>query len=298
MYNPKSKFNSLNGAHMSWLYGPESVPKILNLLNEINTQQSGTYNPWEAFLKGTESEIVLEESLKLHPRETTFFEFANSQFSLFDTVEATLNDRTGFTLEQIGLYPELDEQRVSAFFNELLEPLFEKGPWIKELFENLITQIVPLQIKKGYERRRSSGSYHSLRGVIFFHIPIEYNQEYLAEMRLDFLHELGHQVMFIYQLADSIIEHDEETMVYSGVREMNRTPYQALHAAVALTYMILTANMMLSDEQCVNEVKKLLSQEKNEMQIALRDTVSGLLTNCNPTSFGQLIFSDIEDVQS
>lgn len=283
---------------MSWLYGPECVPKILNLLNEINGQQAGTYNPWEAFLKGSESENVLKECLKLHPREPMFFEFANSQFSLFDTEEATLNDRTGFTLEQIGLYSELDEHRVSAFFDELLQPLFEKGPWIKELYDSLIIQIVPLKLKGGYERRRSSGSYHSLRGIIFFHVPIEYNQEYLAEMRLDFLHELGHQAMFIYQLADSIIEHDEETMVYSGVREMNRTPYQALHAAVALTYMILTANMMLSDAQCVKEVKKLLSQEKNEMQIALRDTVIGLLTNCNPTSFGQLIFSDIEDVLS
>ena len=117
-------------------------------------------------------------------------------------------------------------------------------------------------------------------------------------MRLDFLHELGHQTMFIYQLADPIIEHDDETMIYSGVREVNRTPYQALHAAVALTYMIVTTNLMLSDAQCVAGVKKLLLQEKNEMQVALRDTVRSLLANCNPTSFGQLIVSDIQDVLS
>ena len=132
---------------MSWLYGPESVPKILKLLNEINTQEAGTYNPWEASLKGSESEVVLKECLKLHPGDSSFFKFVNSQFSLFDSEDATLNDRTGFTLEQIGLYPELDKQRVSAFFDELLKPLFAKGPWIKELYENLITQIVPLKMK-------------------------------------------------------------------------------------------------------------------------------------------------------
>tara|TARA_R110002072_G_scaffold1989_5_gene16673 strand:- start:134992 stop:135825 length:834 start_codon:yes stop_codon:yes gene_type:complete len=274
---------------MPWIHGPKILSKAGFLVTKVH---SGS----DMLFQGHNCQESLSTQLgKYIVSDSEAFEYINGLDRLNDKKAKKLNERTGLMIEEVGLYDGLGEKEVSKLLNDIDSILFDKSEWLSSLKHMLIKQIIPLKLKDGSQRRRSAGSYFNIKGSVLFHVPVDYDLVYLTEMAIDLCHELGHQLLFIYQSVDKIMISDENQKFYSGVRQIDRNAFQTIHAAMALSYMILACDVML--ENAINpEQVKLLQSEKKESKASLAETLESLEKHSEFTELGTEIIKDMKDI--
>ncbi len=102
-------------------------------------------------------------------------------------------------------------------------------PFLNSVVNAVLYQIVPL----AQERPRGWSS-HYFRGTIFLGFPDSYSE---LDLSLDFVHEIGHQALAIFQSVDPIFVSSPTALVYSEVRKTFRPAIQSLHALAAISFM-------------------------------------------------------------
>lgn len=156
------------------------------------------------------------------------------------------------------------------------------------LVQKMIKCFVPLSSPPGINNLRNDGSgksCHWLKGAVFLSAPVNHPFADL-EFALNIVHELGHQILMVFQDADLIME-DISKPVYSSIRRTNRPAILSFHALVAVYFMLNffnnlrnETNLSLVEIDYVDEKIKKLRADFSAGAFALKDiefTPIGLL---------------------
>ncbi len=179
-----------------------------------------------------------------------------------------------------------------------LQILRESSPWIADLLNRIVPWIIPLEhLRYGRPFRRGVSMMDHL-GIIFTSYQERIGQPKGLSaiiLAIDLAHEVGHQGLMLFQLADTIMENDLQRAVYSSVRRADRPAILSLHASVASAYMIETClniqkqapNNSITSEFLENSISQLLfHQDKGLVEIRRKVKF---------TQVGDLIMADLEN---
>jgi HEXXH motif-containing protein len=110
---------------------------------------------------------------------------------------------------------------------------------------------VPVCKAGTYVETGETFSDHHFIGAIFTSVEYQFPYPDLS-LNVSFAHELGHQALTIYQHSGDML-FGSDAWVYSGVRKTERPIVSALHAAVALAYMIEAIRSLLRSERDIGK---------------------------------------------
>lgn len=138
-----------------------------------------------------------------------------------------------------------DPEYCDRFNSEICRALkiIDRVPELASLLRVTVRSFVPLT---GANLRKdgSGKSCHWLKGAIFLSLPQDRRYSEL-ELALNIVHELGHQVLMIYQDADSIMT-DLYKPVFSSIRKTERPAIMSFHALVAIYFMLFFFHSLLN----------------------------------------------------
>ncbi|MCB9254270.1 MAG: hypothetical protein H6617_06270 [Bdellovibrionaceae bacterium] len=178
------------------------------------------------------------------------------------------------------------------------ELLLEVMPWLSGLSEQLGFEVFPISHYRDGKPWKRGFSHVDHLGAIFLSFQYRFEGSSTAharaELAVDLAHEIGHQVMMIYQHSDSIIEGDPDSLVYSSVRQTLRPAIMAMHAAMAMAYMMEACAGILKSAQTSSAEKlyaaESLSRFSEHQPMGLRS-----LRQCARfTKVGEAILSEFE----
>jgi hypothetical protein len=137
-----------------------------------------------------------------------------------------------------------DAARIEEFQNKITRlktNISQLGLDYQTRLESLVHHFILLKPKftdrRGVRDNGDGLSSHAYRGGIFLNPALE-SPHRDFEDHLNFIHEVGHQALFVFQCADPIINGDIEAPVYSVIRKTFRPAIQSIHALTAVAYMI------------------------------------------------------------
>lgn len=158
---------------------------------------------------------------------------------------------------------------------------------LTRLYFELVDFVIPLP---GTKKNRGYSS-SLLRGAIFRTIPEESTP---ADIAIDLVHELGHQVLQKWQSVDPIITSDPNAPIYSEIRRTLRPAIQTFHAAVALAYMHLFVESMKLDEECAAAGKRRGALYTDDLRTSLLLSTSSLRQKCAFSKAGARMLDEME----
>lgn len=201
-----------------------------------------------------------------------------------------------FNSSSFRIFHEIDRMYPSAeqVFSSSLSLMKSASPWLSEMYDSLVQSVIPIRPKEIQSTTsRASFSSHVALGALFLSLPNEGDGK-RVDLALSFAHEIGHQVLMIYQRFDPIISSDLRAPVYSGTRDTARPAIMAMHSAVALSYMLAT---------CANVIRGGLEASDLEGQVSrnvyfdlhsrLEKNVHGLLTDVTFTKVGKKMIAEM-----
>jgi hypothetical protein len=197
---------------------------------------------------------------------------------------------TDHELDHIGLWSKklfgLDSEIkntnpiASDLFEKSLDFIFKTNANLEKIYNSVVNVCIPMSVQN------NSASTHGAKGVIFLSVPKVITFETILEMSIRISHELGHQVLIIYQSADRILESDLAEKVYSGVRMTERPAIQSFHALVALYFMLnFLVNIKLDFS---NDQNSLIKEKINDLTKKINDTTESL-NKCKFTELGKAL---------
>jgi HEXXH motif-containing protein len=181
--------------------------------------------------------------------------------------------------------PRVDE-RTKAVFDGGRDVLLSAHPSLRRLYESFIDYVVPLEgeVNRGY-------SNHLARGIIFRTFPSDGDA---YDVAIDLAHELGHNVFFVWQSTDTImdpVEHGKP--VYSASRGMLRPAIQTFHGAVALAFMLFIVNALPDDPKARAAGVRRGERYGSTLPAMLDMTLRALDDQCTLTPLGRHIFEEM-----
>jgi HEXXH motif-containing protein len=259
----------------------------------MNNSFQGQYFFGESAL--TKMAMVIESYRKSHPSCKSLFEnqadtillkdeqklkYLNESYSIVDLIDSPPID-----IEKIALSFRIPNSGNYSIFDSALQ-IVETTSYISELFNKLVNTIIPVNIAQNDNITSGVGfSLQKYKGTIFLSEPqIPENQE--IQLAISLAHELGHQALMVYQIADTIIEKEElDKTIYSHARKCNRPAIQAFHACVAISFMSYFLEEL--EIQRFNELERdFILRKKNELNCALKESVN-LFFETNFTELGK-----------
>lgn len=207
-------------------------------------------------------------------------------------IDRTLSPRTGIIYtHDISIIEDLGEKKEAwvSCFDKAKALLLESDALFPEIFYELVHFVVYVKVPQKF-----AFSTHLARGAVFFTPPVEKHPE--ITMAIDLVHELGHQVLMIYQSADTLIASSLEQPVWSAVRQTYRPAIQSMQAAAALTYMLILVKNLLGKQNINDSEREYISQAFEAMKTGLSSTLFSLREHCQFTEVGQQIMQDFEQV--
>jgi len=201
------------------------------------------------------------------------------------------NDLTENSRFDFKLFTDIskDGKKEIIFFNKSLDLVFTSSSHLKSLWINTIDLVIPLNING-----RVGMSTDLARGAIFTSFS---NRKTLFDFAIDLVHELGHQVLMIFNSADKLFTEGANKLVYSGIRLKERPAIQSYHSSIALGFMLYFANSYLSQINGKLENEFHYAQEKIELfEKQLKLNIDALKENCSFTILGNRLLSDLENL--
>ena len=266
---------------MEWFFGQAGVNKLkelgnafkaktLQLVNSVlNTDYKG-YSPWMSNLA------------HLHDLS-----------SLFEIDDCILQDRScSEKLEQRYLTNDSDKElslgNMSAqeleLLNKALDTVQEGDTDIAKLFSEVVKHVVPINTGKlKYQSNGVGFSTHLAKGSIFLSVPSR-----KLQLAINIVHELGHQCLYLYQTADSIIDRGLDTPVFSYVRKTHRPAIQSFHAMVALAFMVRFLSQVVPERKEKDYYQQVLQRLRSDFKRSLNEYDSVVFTE-----LGQVLYEDM-----
>ena len=157
-----------------------------------------------------------------------------------------------------------------------------------QLYDLMVEYVVPL----GGGRNRGYST-HLIRGAIFRSLP-EDNDEY--DVAIDIMHEVGHQVLQVWQSVDPILTTDPNAPVFSQIRQTDRPAIQSFHAAVALGYMRYLQRSLPDDPGMQAAAGRRGASYSRILSYSLELAIESLRDNCQFTDVGEVMLREMEAV--
>ncbi len=229
----------------------------------------------------------LEYALK--PKDS-YFNFESLKFKEIWYKQIDSLDLFSSTKNNFHFYSSESDALKIQEFDEAIKLLKMSNSWLAEMFDKAIYEICPVKDYSNYRLEFGCSDFR-LIGSIFTSLKPKPNS--ILKLSVSLAHELGHNIFMYYQAGqDPILPEYQNISVYSGIRKTKRGIYGALHAAVALFYMIVF---------CEGVIKKdlVILSEKREVQnwsSNYRQALSEGLKHLSPdfmTDFGKLILKDL-----
>lgn len=121
-------------------------------------------------------------------------------------------------------------------------------------------------------------------------------------LALDLVHELAHQVIFLYQRYNQIFKNKKKSMIYSPLKKCDRPADLALHGLCALTYMTMFIENYFESQDLSFLEKEIIQDECPYVYAIIDDfflALSVMLKHRSKlTTFGSEILDEIEYVSN
>lgn len=167
------------------------------------------------------------------------------------------------------------DSRAQRIFNSALGHI-NSSDELGECFSSIVQCIVPIYSAKKEVREHGIGFSSVLaRNAIFVSCP-KVDGVADIELAVNMSHELGHQILHLYQSCDLLFESDNFAPVYSGIRKTDRPAILSLHAAVALGFMITAFESFNSKNIAIDESAEYIAKRLNELRADLIHTLVSL----------------------
>lgn len=165
----------------------------------------------------------------------------------------------------------------------------ETSPWMYELFCSAIKAFIP--IESPYPNRKAGFSSDYAKGFTFYAYPDESSEKNIIETAVDYIHESSHQLTFLINEVDFLIEGDREQAVFSAIKNEERPAILALHGAIALAHMSLFRSFLKESLKDGNDYSNEQLVHEAEM---LDATINALNEKCSFTPIGESIMKELE----
>ena len=237
---------------MSWFIGENS--KVIDLSRRYWFEiDRVVQSKLVQFFKKYKPFLNLEEFRKLHKKN---YLNADLPFGKFDRVST------------VGMVA-VNAEQVEKFEFEVSKSLrlLSEVPEFNTILKSVVKCFVPLtntQSKNNLRRNGSGKSCHWMKGAIFLSLP-EKDIFSEIELSINIAHEIGHQVLMIYQDCDEIMP-DISRPIFSAVRKTNRPAIMSMHALVAIYFMyrfvggLLESPVLIRNRNCELYLKSRLER--------------------------------------
>lgn len=180
--------------------------------------------------------------------------------------------------------PSLDG--ISREYEQAAILIRSSGKTLELLFDAIVDVVVPL----GGGRNRGYST-HFARGAIFRSLPDDNDA---CDVAFDVVHELGHQVLMIWQSIDPIIVSDPEALIYSQIRKKNRPAIQSYHATVALAYMLYLKQRNHHLEGMIAAAERRGASYSTSLENSLELAIASIRDGCELSDIGSMMLSEME----
>jgi HEXXH motif-containing protein len=247
--------------------------RLRSLSHELQTSN--------AFINYVPESVFLSQADCVELRNLTF----RSEQAPFGKVDLQLNNSMVAVSEND--IEELNRSVASAV------DLLDRTQTLKDLRETYIRFFVPLVAAKSELRDDGSGmSAHWLKGAVFLSCPISPTLR-RVNLALNIAHELGHQVLMLYQDVDSLIKNIQQP-VYSTIRKTERPAIMSFHAIVAVYFMLDCVKTLLADSQNLLTAEETAFLESKLVALK-REFLEGsfAIKDVEFTDLGLLLFNEM-----
>lgn len=266
--------------------------KCLTRCNDFLDLKLEDYSPWMGLLSFVDRETyskVVPHNFKLDDMENT------PDRLKFLSILNTAGTEEELALEALEDWQVLDwENRtaietVNATFPKSFDLITGSSEFFAQLLPRLVDIVIPLNEFVPFERGFSD---HRVKGAIF--ITPRSDDYPVFHSAVSMAHELGHQVMMLYQTADPLIEADDHKLFsYSAARKTDRPVIQCLHASFALAFMQRACMSILkSDSHGIPQ--DLISQEMARFREGLKETLLPLFELVRFTAIGKRLAMELK----
>jgi hypothetical protein len=288
---PGSRLTGYEGTRFLSHFSSEIDLKELSAANEELNSKYHKFEPWMSHQLSRSRFSCLNgdscldlSNIDLEKRRVVFS--TSDQFNLWN-IDPKLNENV--TVMQ------RDNPDFLSFKNSIDQVLaiFEKisESWV--LRKNfLVSEIIPIISSSHSYLTRENGAGTSCllyRKGIFLSLPRN-KETRLLELSLNFVHELGHQALMIYEHVDDIVKGDKNQKVFSVIRKIDRPVIQSFHALAATAYML---EYIVDAEQELRLLvgEKYLNLRQNQLYT---DFIQGLelIRSIQLTILGKQIFDE------
>jgi len=159
---------------------------------------------------------------------------------------------------------------------------------INQLFNKIIDFIIPLggNINRGY-------SSHFARGTIFRSFPKCSNA---SDMAFFITHELGHNILMLWQSVDPILSSGHSKPVFSQIRREERPAMQSFHAAFVLSYMLYLEKSTASNTEMQEAAIRQGASVNGTLESALTLAIDSIRKQCFMTEIGNQMLIEMEGI--
>ncbi|MCB0404394.1 MAG: hypothetical protein KDD51_06380 [Bdellovibrionales bacterium] len=172
-------------------------------------------------------------------------------------------------------------------------------PWLAGIVSELGFEVIPISHYRDGKAWKRGFSHIDYLGAIFLSFQYRFENAVSlgharAELAVDLAHEIGHQIMMIYQHSDALVDGDAHTPIYSSVRQTLRPAIMALHAAMAMACMMEACRGILSSSETTTKEKKYASGSLSMFSKHQPLGLQSLRAGARFTKVGEGILSELE----
>lgn len=189
-------------------------------------------------------------------------------------------------------------EAISIFLSNIdaaLEIINQSTPWALDVFESIISEICPIAPSRSNKIKCDFG-FSDLRVIGTIFTSVRDSKNFIYNTAQSLIHELGHNVVFLFQSGQDLFEDKSTTHIYSGIRKVERPIYGAFHGVVALAYMkvLAKANLEGNNFEFISEMD--LNQLYSAYAEGIRQGLSAL-DSSKLTKLGETILSELACIE-
>lgn len=293
----------------AWLLGPRAEAPVVRLWDRYRSLALGSQKdgapPAPSFRTFRLASLGVPERFFPLAKEAAPTLLTDAQ--ALDAIEQRFRDAEGRSLQRLCTDDIASRVLVEAstrvplasvWLAEAQGLLTRHVPRIARLLETMGMWVVPIYHEKYGRPFRRGFSHMNVLGTLFTSFversaqPADVRAAILA---VDLAHELGHQVLMLYQHADPVLETPPDVPVYSPVRRVDRPAILALHAAVAAAFMMEACDALADADDVAEPARDYARSSLAELASQQRQGLASLGLRCRFGAFGRRLFGELEE---
>lgn len=255
------------------------------------------YQPWMSFDPDVADLSDLSQLSKTEARPQIRTD--PRDLDLLDHTFSLGENRMGRVFDEVPYWrvmtPDSPERaRFQQLATNAIQFLCTSAPTQSQRLKLICAEIIPVESSSPSNfplRPFGSGlSTHFYRNGVFLSTPKEHPWA-LGEFILNLVHELGHQIVMLYQCGDAILSGDLKEPMYSVIRRTNRPAIKSFHALVATAVMwelMTDARSAFDDLWGIDRTNERAQYLKSDLDLALIGFHPSQFTN-----LGQRLYQEI-----